>query len=359
MKFKTVSGDRYFRVMHDKQKSLCNKCGSPYHKYRKCPQLICDGCDEQGHTLRECKALRCKTCQSLPMKCFCENDDKTCPYCRTDPCVCYCERCKLAFNDCKCGVDNTDRDLMNEKPEANENDNDNESDINVDKKKESSEHNIDHIDNENVDPVDVSRGGNEQLMIGDNTDGDIEKKVDDNENNTILNINGNTCEEDGNVVNGNVVKSDVGNGNVVNGDELNGDVSKADESDEDIVIQTEAIIHENRESIIECKDIYSKDDEKLDFSIDADSSSGVDVTRTGIGDLDIISPVGASGTDRQDEMIEGLMDVSEGEDELAQASSQKSPMKIRNKTKHFPNVNNAKARVRSSPYDKNVNNGLS
>ncbi|CAC5403132.1 unnamed protein product [Mytilus coruscus] len=127
------------------------------------------------------------------------------------------------------------------------------SDINIDKKKENNErkrklenvnenvkhskikivpsNNKDNTDNENVDTVDVNGD--------DKTDGEIEKMVDDDENDTIFNINGNTCDED----------------------EL--------------------------ESEIQTK----------------------------------ISAFGASGTDRQDETIESLMDMSEEEDELAQKSS--------------------------------------
>ncbi|VDI71089.1 Hypothetical predicted protein, partial [Mytilus galloprovincialis] len=487
MKFKTVSGDRYFRVMHDKQKSLCNKCGSPYHKYRKCPQLVCDGCDEQGHKMRNARRPNVKLVGVCLRNVGVEKLTKFVHIVEKEPCVCACEGCKLAFNLCKCGTDNTDRDLTKETIDDNENENDKESDMNVDKKKENIErkkrksenvdenvkqakiktvksYNNDHTSNEDEEIVEVSGDDNDQMMSENNKDGDTD----------ILNLEENTCEEDdnvgngdavnggavnddkvngdvvngeevnggiengevvngkvvngkvengkvvnekvvngdvaigkavnGKVVNGKVVNGEVVNGKLVNGKVANGDVPKAADSDEDIVvderddekkernsqdtsdnmtvtneqndkivkqtivhenqnkhdsiqIQTEVIIHENKESSIECKDSNAKNDEKIDVSIVADSSSGGDVTRTGIGDLDNISPVGASGTDGQDNVIECLMDVSEGGDELSQTPSQKSSVKRRNKTKHTPNVNRAKMRVRSTPYDKNVNNG--
>ncbi|VDI45707.1 Hypothetical predicted protein [Mytilus galloprovincialis] len=472
MKFKTVSGDRYFRVMHDKQKSLCNKCGSPYHKYRKCPQLVCDGCDEQGHKMRECKAPKCETCRSLPSKCWCGKIDKICPYCRKEPCVCACEGCKLAFNLCKCGTDNTDRDLTKETTDTNENGTDKESDMNVGKKKENVERkkrksenvdenvkqakiktveadNNDHTSNEDDEIVEVNGDDNDQMMSENNKDGDTD----------ILNLEENTCEEDDNVVNGDVVdgdavnddkaNSDVVNGEVVNGgiengevvnDEVvngkvvngkvvngevvngevvngkvvngkvvngkavngklvngevvngklvngkvvNGDVSKAADSDEDIVVDERddekkensqdtsdnmTVTNEQNDKIVKQTIVHENQNKHDSTQIQteviihehnvADSSSGGDVTRTGIGDLDNISPVGASGTDGQDHEIEVLMDVSEGGDGLSQTQSQKSSVKRRNKTKHTPNVNSAKMRVRSTPYEKNVNNGSS
>lgn len=81
--------------------------------------------------------------------------------------------------------------------------------------------NKDKTRNENVNIVDVSVDGNEQLMIVDNIDDEIKKIVDDDENATIFNINGISCDEDDNVVNGLMSY-------------INGDVLKA--SDLDMVV---------------------------------------------------------------------------------------------------------------------------
>lgn len=81
--------------------------------------------------------------------------------------------------------------------------------------------NKDKTRNENVNIVDDSVVGNEQLMIVDNIDDEIKKIVDDDENATIFNINAISCDEDGNVVNGLMSY-------------INGDVLKA--SDLDMVV---------------------------------------------------------------------------------------------------------------------------
>lgn len=111
MKFQTILGQRHFRVKHNHQKSLCNKCGSPDHLYKKCPQLICDRCDEQGHKIRDCTAERCNTCNAFPNKCFCQKpEDKACHNCKQDPCKCVCEYCNLDFETCKCGLNTTNNE---------------------------------------------------------------------------------------------------------------------------------------------------------------------------------------------------------------------------------------------------------
>ncbi|VDH95115.1 Hypothetical predicted protein [Mytilus galloprovincialis] len=103
MKFDTGYGEKYFKVVHDHQKQLCNMCGSPSHKYRQCPNLICRGCDKQGHKKKECKAKKCDKCDNLPNDCFCPiEDDGTCPYCKYNPCVCVCANCYEKYDECKC-----------------------------------------------------------------------------------------------------------------------------------------------------------------------------------------------------------------------------------------------------------------
>ncbi|CAC5423432.1 unnamed protein product [Mytilus coruscus] len=121
MKFDTGYGEKYFRVVHDHQKQICNMCGSPSHKYRQCPNLICPGCDEQGHKMKECKAKKCDKCDSLRNHCFCPNDDDgTCPYCGYKPCECVCEICHEKYDDCKyycagCGKLKEECECPNEK----------------------------------------------------------------------------------------------------------------------------------------------------------------------------------------------------------------------------------------------------
>lgn len=83
--------------------------------------------------------------------------------------------------------------------------------------------NKDKTRNENVNIVDVSVDGNEQLMIVDNIDDEIKKIVDGDENATIFNIIGISCDEDGNVVKGLMSY-------------INGDVFKAGTSDLDMVV---------------------------------------------------------------------------------------------------------------------------
>lgn len=107
VRFDTGRGSKYFRVVHDNQRQLCNMCGSPFHKYRGCPKLICEGCNEQGHKIKECRAPKCDRCGKLPLKCFCPIvDDGTCPYCqsKSKPCKCVCESCGKSYNDCRCGT---------------------------------------------------------------------------------------------------------------------------------------------------------------------------------------------------------------------------------------------------------------
>ena len=105
MKFDTGFGERYFKVVHNNQRALCNMCQSPFHKYRQCPELICHGCDEQGHKISECRAEKCSQCNRLPMKCFCPKVDLVCPYCKMDPCDCKCDQCKMSYDNCKCTCD--------------------------------------------------------------------------------------------------------------------------------------------------------------------------------------------------------------------------------------------------------------
>lgn len=120
MRFVTGAGTKYFRVKHNDQRSLCNKCGSPFHKYRQCPQLICEGCDKQGHKVRECTAPKCDRCHKLPHRCFCQpvNDGK-CTQCKVNPCACICDACKKTYPECRCGLHDSDRrDTMNDAIDA-------------------------------------------------------------------------------------------------------------------------------------------------------------------------------------------------------------------------------------------------
>ena len=72
MKFKTVEGVEYFRVLHDNQMKVCYNCMSANHVIRDCPNIVCHHCKEKGHYARNCD------------KCGNKEEDCVCSYHESD-----------------------------------------------------------------------------------------------------------------------------------------------------------------------------------------------------------------------------------------------------------------------------------
>jgi len=58
-----------YRIIHDDQKKLCNKCYSPSHLFKDCPKFTCFKCQAQGHFKSQCMATWCHDCFSYQCKC--------------------------------------------------------------------------------------------------------------------------------------------------------------------------------------------------------------------------------------------------------------------------------------------------
>ena len=72
MKFKTVEGVEYFRVLHDNQMKVCYNCMSANHVIRDCPNIVCHYCKEKGHYARNCdKTFLCDKCGNKEDECVC------------------------------------------------------------------------------------------------------------------------------------------------------------------------------------------------------------------------------------------------------------------------------------------------
>ena len=87
LKFQTVNGQQYYRVLHDNQVKVCARCLDPGHVMKDCPDFICYKCGEQGHVAKKCTRQRCDSCGSFPLMCTC----KICDKCHKDAqsCMCY------------------------------------------------------------------------------------------------------------------------------------------------------------------------------------------------------------------------------------------------------------------------------
>ncbi|KAK0135241.1 Gag polyprotein [Merluccius polli] len=58
VKFETLRGAEYFRVIHDRQIRVCRLCIKPGHIFRECPEFKCFKCNKTGHYARECEGRR-------------------------------------------------------------------------------------------------------------------------------------------------------------------------------------------------------------------------------------------------------------------------------------------------------------
>lgn len=351
MKFETGLGPKFFRVVHNHQRTLCNKCGSPHHKYRQCPQLICEGCDEQGHKMRECTAKKCDTCRSLPNRCFCKKeDDGICPYCRGKPCVCYCAVCKQHYNDCSCGVQGTtgsgidSNEQVDEIIQIDENENEMEgNDEALVSRQDGSDDQLPEEDGEDneeanmVDELDVKNNGDNISREEANDDSKVpvqtetkrseegtkekvqEKKEDDFDNELSLNVK---------------------NVNDKNDIVINVDVHKCNDTQVDNFVTKDNVEISDNETENESENLESMETDYESFDENSDNEEHVS------GCVD-----GATGRDRKNENI-----LSVSGSRFKQSQLKKSVKTRRNIMKFFPKVD--KVKVRSAPYVKKGKNGL-
>ena len=78
MKFNTVEGLQFFRVLHNNQVKVCYQCLSDNHVLKNCPNTKCYKCNELGHIARNVKHLCCvKTVERLGGECICNNSDES------------------------------------------------------------------------------------------------------------------------------------------------------------------------------------------------------------------------------------------------------------------------------------------
>lgn len=92
MRFQTVNGQEYFRVLHDNQVKVCSRCLDPGHVMKDCPDFVCYKCGEQGHVAKNCTRQRCDDCGNFPLMCSC----KICDKCHNDAQICTCYREDIA-----------------------------------------------------------------------------------------------------------------------------------------------------------------------------------------------------------------------------------------------------------------------
>ena len=72
MKFKTVEGVEYFKVLHNNQLKVCYNCMSDSHVIKDCPNIQCHYCKEKGHYARNCnKTFLCDKCGNKEEDCSC------------------------------------------------------------------------------------------------------------------------------------------------------------------------------------------------------------------------------------------------------------------------------------------------
>ncbi|XP_041374152.1 protein air1-like [Gigantopelta aegis] len=72
MKFKTVEGVEYFRVLRDNQLKVCYNCMSDSHVIKDCPDIVCNFCKEKGHYAKNCnKTFLCDKCGNKEEECVC------------------------------------------------------------------------------------------------------------------------------------------------------------------------------------------------------------------------------------------------------------------------------------------------
>lgn len=366
IRFETGHGPKYFRLVHNNQRALCNKCQSPFHKYRQCPNLICDGCDEQGHKIRECTAERCSRCKNLPMKCWCDPiDDGTCPYCKEKPCSCKCDLCKKKFDDCACGLDEHAADSLGTKRKHTDAsytecdagvENDKE-DAKLDEQQDdvtpdviSSEIDEMETDDENKtcnetgeddkeEDEDKKQGVEKVVQIGNIQDGvDYQVESEESEVKVVENVDEQgkmVIQSDRNITEDIVCIDDAQ-------DCTNG-ICKLIESN---TVQIEVEVHRNNEGDLQYKEssgINNKDIvDKREMEID--SSPSVKNTGGGIDELDVFS---LEENPNREESSHETVSVSSERQEQGQFQRRK-------KMKFHPNLSSGNSRVRSTPYNKKV-----
>ena len=81
MKFKTVEGVEYFRVLHDNLMKVCYNCMSANHVIRDCPNIVCHHCKEKGHYARNCdNNFLCDKCGNKEDECVCSYHESDSEY---------------------------------------------------------------------------------------------------------------------------------------------------------------------------------------------------------------------------------------------------------------------------------------
>jgi hypothetical protein len=75
MKFDTVNGKEFFRVIHNDQVRVCKVCMSDEHIARDCPNVECYRCHGRGHLSFQCKTRLCPDCHLSEQRCQCYTSD--------------------------------------------------------------------------------------------------------------------------------------------------------------------------------------------------------------------------------------------------------------------------------------------
>ncbi len=73
MKFNTVEGLQYFRVLHNNQLKVCYQCLEDTHIIKNCPYTKCYKCNEIGHIAKKCTKSMCDSCKKADDHCTCKN----------------------------------------------------------------------------------------------------------------------------------------------------------------------------------------------------------------------------------------------------------------------------------------------
>ncbi|ESP01873.1 hypothetical protein LOTGIDRAFT_172340 [Lottia gigantea] len=73
VKLETISGIKSFRVLHNNQTKVCNKCYSESHMIADCPKIVCRKCHQMGHMGNKCSVKLCNICKNLEIECVCSD----------------------------------------------------------------------------------------------------------------------------------------------------------------------------------------------------------------------------------------------------------------------------------------------
>ncbi|ESO93650.1 hypothetical protein LOTGIDRAFT_104694, partial [Lottia gigantea] len=71
VKLETINGTKSYRVIHNNQTKVCNKCYSDSHIIANCPQIQCRRCNQYGHMGNTCMIKLCNICKHLETECVC------------------------------------------------------------------------------------------------------------------------------------------------------------------------------------------------------------------------------------------------------------------------------------------------